>query len=40
MVDDVITPSATRQMVIAALEACGTKRLVGKPPKKHGILPL
>lgn len=39
VVDDVIAPSATRQMVIAALEACITKRQ-SKPPKKHGILPL
>ena len=39
VVDDVIAPSATRQMVIAALEACLTKRQT-KPPKKHGVLPL
>ena len=39
VVDDVIAPSATRQMVIAALEACITKRQ-SKPPKKHGVLPL
>jgi acetyl-CoA carboxylase carboxyltransferase component len=40
VVDDVIAPSATRQMVIAALEACLLKREQGKPPKKHGIMPL
>jgi acetyl-CoA carboxylase carboxyltransferase component len=39
VVDDVIAPSATRQMVIGALEACITKRQ-SKPPKKHGVLPL
>lgn len=40
VVDDVIAPSATRQMVIAALEACLLKRATNKPPKKHGVLPL
>lgn len=40
VVDDVIEPSATRQMVIAAFEACASKRLAAKPPKKHGVWPL
>ncbi len=40
VVDDVIAPSATRQMAIAALEACLLKREQGKPPKKHGVMPL
>jgi acetyl-CoA carboxylase carboxyltransferase component len=40
VVDDVIAPSATRQMIAAALEACLLKRENNKPPKKHGVLPL
>ena len=40
LVDDVIAPSATRQMVIAALEACLLKRENSKPPKKHGVMPI
>ncbi len=40
LVDDVIAPSATRQMVIAALEACLLKRENDKPPKKHGVMPV
>ena len=39
LVDDVIAPSATRQMIAAALEACVMKRETPMP-KKHCILPL
>lgn len=37
--DDVIEPSETRPRLIAALEACASKR-EGRPPKKHGNIPL
>lgn len=37
--DDVIEPSETRSRLIAALEACASKR-EGRPPKKHGNIPL
>ncbi|MGI6201389.1 MAG: acyl-CoA carboxylase subunit beta [Christensenellales bacterium] len=39
LVDDVITPAATRSYVIAALELLSAKRDAGLP-KKHGNLPL
>ncbi|HBU11580.1 MAG TPA: methylmalonyl-CoA carboxyltransferase [Clostridiales bacterium] len=39
VVDDVIDPKYTRQMVIAALEMCLTKR-EEKLAKKHNVLPL
>jgi len=38
-VDDVIEPKETRSRLINALEACATKR-EGRPPKKHGNIPL
>ena len=38
-VDDVIEPSATRQMIAAALEMLSGKR-DQKPAKKHGNMPL
>ena len=37
--DDVIEPVATRPRLIAALEACASKR-ESRPPKKHGNIPL
>ena len=37
--DDVIEPCETRPRLIAALEACASKR-EGRPPKKHGNIPL
>jgi len=37
--DDVIEPGDTRPRLIAALEACASKR-EGRPPKKHGNIPL
>jgi len=37
--DDVIEPRDTRPRLIAALEACASKR-EGRPPKKHGNIPL
>jgi propionyl-CoA carboxylase beta chain len=37
--DDVIEPAETRPRLIAALEACASKR-EGRPPKKHGNIPL
>jgi propionyl-CoA carboxylase beta chain len=37
--DDVIEPLDTRPRLIAALEACASKR-EGRPPKKHGNIPL
>lgn len=36
VVDDVIEPAATRQMLAAALEMCQTKR-VSRLPKKHAV---
>ena len=39
LVDDVINPADTRQMVIAALELMSSKR-DSNPPKKHGNMPL
>jgi propionyl-CoA carboxylase beta chain len=38
-IDDVIEPKETRPRLINALEACATKR-EGRPPKKHGNIPL
>ena len=38
-VDDVIEPKETRPRLISALEACADKR-EGRPPKKHGNIPL
>ena len=38
-IDDVIEPRETRPRLIAALEACASKR-EGRPPKKHGNIPL
>jgi len=38
-VDEVITPAQTRPALISALEACSSKR-EGRPPKKHGNIPL
>jgi len=40
VVDDVIAPSSTRQMIAAGLEACLLKRENATPPKKHGVMPL
>jgi propionyl-CoA carboxylase beta chain len=37
--DDVIEPADTRPRLVAALEACVSKR-EGRPPKKHGNIPL
>jgi propionyl-CoA carboxylase beta chain len=37
--DDVIEPGDTRFRLIAALEVCASKR-EGRPPKKHGNIPL
>jgi len=37
--DDVIEPVETRPRLIAALEACASKR-ESRPPKKHGNIPL
>jgi propionyl-CoA carboxylase beta chain len=39
LLDDVIQPSETRPRLIAALRACISKR-EGRPPKKHGNIPL
>jgi propionyl-CoA carboxylase beta chain len=39
LLDDVIEPNETRPRLIAALEACASKR-EGRPPKKHGNIPL
>lgn len=36
VVDDIVEPAATRQMLIASLEMCQTKR-VSKLPRKHNI---
>ena len=38
-IDDVIEPRETLPRLISALEACATKR-EGRPPKKHGNIPL
>jgi acetyl-CoA carboxylase carboxyltransferase component len=38
-IDDVIEPKETRPRLINALEACVDKR-EGRPPKKHGNIPL
>ncbi len=40
VVDEVIAPSASRQMAVYALEACASKRAAITPPKKHGVAPL
>jgi propionyl-CoA carboxylase beta chain len=37
--DDVVEPGDTRPRLVAALEACASKR-EGRPPKKHGNIPL
>jgi propionyl-CoA carboxylase beta chain len=37
--DDVIEPVTTRPRLVAALEACASKR-ENRPPKKHGNIPL
>lgn len=37
--DDIIEPAETRARLMAALEACVSKR-EGRPPKKHGNIPL
>ncbi len=37
--DDVVEPRDTRPRLVAALEACASKR-EGRPPKKHGNIPL
>lgn len=37
--DDVIEPVTTRPRLVAALEACASKR-ESRPPKKHGNIPL
>ena len=39
MVDDIIDPATTRQMLISALEMLASKR-DSNPPKKHGNLPV
>lgn len=39
LLDDVIEPAATRPRLVAALEACASKR-ESRPPKKHGNIPL
>jgi acetyl-CoA carboxylase carboxyltransferase component len=39
MVDDIIDPATTRQMLISALEMLASKR-ESNPPKKHGNLPM
>lgn len=39
LLDDVIQPEETRPRLIAALRACISKR-EGRPPKKHGNIPL
>lgn len=39
LLDDVIEPADTRRCLAAALEACVFKR-EGRPPKKHGNIPL
>jgi acetyl-CoA carboxylase carboxyltransferase component len=38
-IDDVIEPPETRPRLISALDACASKR-EGRPPKKHGNIPL
>jgi acetyl-CoA carboxylase carboxyltransferase component len=38
-IDDVIEPKETRPRLVNALEACAAKR-EGRPPKKHGNIPL
>ena len=39
VIDDVIEPAHTRQILVAALEMTISKR-ENKLPKKHGVLPL
>ena len=39
MVDDIIDPATTRQMLISAIEMLASKR-DSNPPKKHGNLPM
>jgi propionyl-CoA carboxylase beta chain len=38
-IDDIIEPRETRTRLISALELCSSKR-EGRPPKKHGNIPL
>ncbi|MFH0916528.1 MAG: acyl-CoA carboxylase subunit beta [bacterium] len=38
-IDDIIEPMETRPRLVSALEACASKR-EGRPPKKHGNIPL
>ncbi len=38
-IDDIIEPRETRARLISALELCSSKR-EGRPPKKHGNIPL
>jgi propionyl-CoA carboxylase beta chain len=38
-IDDIIEPRETRVRLMSALEACASKR-EGRPPKKHGNIPL
>ncbi len=38
-IDDIIEPRDTRPRLVSALEACASKR-EGRPPKKHGNIPL
>ena len=38
-IDDIIEPKETRPRLISALDACASKR-EGRPPKKHGNIPL
>jgi propionyl-CoA carboxylase beta chain len=38
-IDDIIEPRDTRARLISALELCSSKR-EGRPPKKHGNIPL
>ena len=39
MIDDVIDPRETREVVIGAFEMAATKR-VERPWKKHGVMPV
>ena len=39
MIDDVIDPRETRDVVIGAFEMAATKR-VERPWKKHGVMPV
>jgi acetyl-CoA carboxylase carboxyltransferase component len=39
MIDDIIDPRETRQVVARALEMAATKK-VARPWKKHGVMPV